>query len=86
MSDFGLRSKVADTFSQMFSLASARGLQMALSYASTSLLPADKIVRLAEASGYRTEIKEIELRHSGQGQVRAKSDVTEYLFLLTHGR
>lgn len=86
VSDFGLRSKVSDTFSQMFSLAKSLGLQMALSYASTSLLSADKIMALAESAGYRTELKEIEHRHSAQGQVRAKSDVTEYLFLLSHGR
>nr|WP_245192367.1 DNA adenine methylase [Arthrobacter pigmenti] len=84
VSDFGLRSKVADTFQQMFCLAWKNDLQMALSYASTSLLSADRIIDLAESAGYETELRQIELRHSGQGQVRTKSDVTEYLFLLRH--
>jgi adenine-specific DNA-methyltransferase len=86
VSEFGLRSKVAGTFSRMFTLANSRGLNMALSYASTSLLTAEKIVGIAEASGYQVEIKTTELRHSGQGQMRAKSDVTEYLFLLSNDR
>ena len=84
VSDFGLRSKVADAFSEMFGLAKSRGFEMALSYASTSLLPADDIVKLAERVGYSADLKEIELKHSGQGQIRAKNDVTEYLFLLHH--
>lgn len=86
ISDFGLRSKVADAFSNMFNLASDRALPMAVSYASTSLLSAKTIVDLAASAGYRTQLKEIKLRHSGQGQSSAKSDVTEYLFLLRHDR
>lgn len=85
VSEFGLRSKVAQAFSEMFHLASERRLHMALSYASTSLLGSDTIFQLAEAAGYRAELMETELKHSGQGQIRAKSDVTEYLFLLRHG-
>lgn len=80
-SKFGLKSQVSGAFGRLFELAAAKSLDVALSYADTSLLPADAIVRLAEAHGYVSKIHETQLRHSGQGQVQTRGTVTEYLFL-----
>jgi adenine-specific DNA-methyltransferase len=83
-SDFGLRSRVPNAFRELFSLTGGKSQNVALSYASTSLLSADEIVEIARSCGYAVEMKEIQLRHSGQGQSQAVGDVTEYLFLMTH--
>ncbi|WP_166806164.1 DNA adenine methylase [Cryobacterium cheniae] len=84
VSAFGLRSKVEGAFRELFEMSMAKGYEVALSYANTSLLSAERITTIAEAVGFTVELKSIDLRHSGQGQAKAKSDVTEYLFLLSH--
>lgn len=86
ISSFGLQSQVANAFTELFDISHQRGYNVALSYANTSLLSATAITALAEHAGYSVELKSIDLRHSGQGQKKARSNVTEYLFLLSHGR
>lgn len=85
-SDFGLKSKVSNAFDELFLLSAEKGLNVALSYASTSLLSAEHIVELSRKYGYESKIKVKTLLHSGQGQATRNKKVTEYLFLFKYGR
>lgn len=80
-SDFGLRSKAPEAFRKLFAICAERDFKLAISYASTSLVTPSTIYSIAEEYGYQGALKEMNLRHSGQGQVRTNSEVTEYLFL-----
>jgi adenine-specific DNA-methyltransferase len=86
VSDFGLKSKVSGAFDELFALSAEKDLDVALSYASTSLLSADHIVGLANKYNYDAKIETKALLHSGQGQAMRNKKVTEYLFLFKYGR
>jgi adenine-specific DNA-methyltransferase len=85
VSDFGLKSKVSHAFDELFRLSSLKLLDVALSYANTSLLDSDAIIKLAKKYNYSCRLKEISLMHSGQGQATRNKQVTEYLFLFKYG-
>lgn len=81
VSQFGLKAKVKSAFASMFMLLRRKGAKVALSYANTSLVSSETLIRLADAAGYKVTKKKKQLMHSGQGQPRNKN-VIEYLFLM----
>lgn len=85
VSDFGLKSKVEKAFRELFELSALKKMDVALSYASTSLLKAEHIKALAKEFGYSCKLKETTLLHSGQGQAARNKKVTEFLFLFKYG-
>jgi adenine-specific DNA-methyltransferase len=80
VSDFGLRSKVENAFSLLFIKAKKLNLPVMLSYANTSLVRKEEIIKIADNLGFTSELHTKELLHSGQGQKRNKL-VLEYLFI-----
>jgi len=82
ISDFGLRSKVENAFSNMLRVCKSKGFSVAISYANTSLIDKAKMTRLITASGYKIlSLEEKGLMHSAQGQPSNKIAL-EYLYLL----
>lgn len=81
VSDFGLKSSVQKAFSDLFLLIYQSGAKLAVSYADTSLVSKEQLIRLAEEARLDTQVQEVRLMHSGQGQPRNKT-VTEFLFLM----
>lgn len=79
-SSFGLRSQVRNAFNELMVVTQSVSGNLALSYADTSLLDADEIIKVATDNGLRCDVRKTDLRHSGQG-VKNQS-VTEYLFLI----
>ena len=80
-SEFGLKSRAPHAFSELFRLGAEREAPVAVSYASTSIVPRDVIVAAAASHGYQSSLATKTLRHSGQGQGGRNSDVTEFLFM-----
>ncbi|MFF3036697.1 DNA adenine methylase [Arthrobacter citreus] len=80
-SDFGLKSKAPAAFSRLFSICAQNEYRIAISYASTSLVSPATIASIAAEYGYTGSLRQKNLRHSGQGQVRTNAEVIEYLFL-----
>jgi len=81
ISDFGLKSSVQKAFSDLFALIYQNCAKLALSYADTSLVSKKQLIHLAEEARLDTQVQEVRLMHSGQGQPRNKT-VTEFLFLM----
>lgn len=81
VSEFGLKSSVQKAFSDLFLLIRHSGAKLALSYADTSLVTKTQLLHLAEETQLDSEVREVRLMHSGQGQPRNKT-VTEFLFLM----
>ena len=81
VSKFGLKSEVESAFNNLFVLLKEANANIVLSYANSSLVQSDTIVKLASEVGYSVKRKKKSLMHSGQGQPRNKS-VEEYLFLM----
>ena len=80
VSDFGLKSKVKVAFENLFQKAYKFNLPVVLSYANTSLVQREGLKEIATKSGYKVNVLEKELMHSGQGQKRNKK-VIENLFV-----
>lgn len=80
-SEFGLKSRAASAFRELIELCQVRGVSIAISYASTSLVSIETIVAAGEVAGYDVSVREIALRHSGQGMGGTNANVTEYLLL-----
>lgn len=80
VSDFGKKSMAPKAFEIMIDTVMKKGATLAISYASSSIVPKDFFTDYAEDNQYRLEIFEFNLQHTGQGQARHK-DVTEYLFV-----
>lgn len=81
-SDFGLKSKVADAFEAMLNECYKKRFHVAISYADTSLIGADQMLEIIEASGFKATVKQKGLLHSAQGQPGNKI-AQEFLYLLT---
>lgn len=81
VSDFGLKSSVANAFSDLFKACSRTHANIAISYASTSLLQIERLITLSQEHNFIARIETTKLMHSGQGQPRNRI-VTEYLILL----
>lgn len=81
-SEFGLKRSVKKAFSDLFDLGASYRTNIVVSYANTSLVQQTDLVSLASSAGYETDIKEITIMHSGQGQPR-HNIVTEYLLFCT---
>lgn len=79
VSEFGLKSKVKSAFKNLFDLCYEGKTNIVLSYADTSLLKKETILEIAEESGYKAQVKQKKLMHTGQGQPRNK-EVIEYLY------
>ncbi len=82
VSDFGLKSSVANAFSDLLKVCSRTHANIAISYASTSLLQIERLITLSQEHNFTARIETMKLMHSGQGQPRNRV-VTEYLILLT---
>jgi adenine-specific DNA-methyltransferase len=82
VSEFGLKSSVKKAFSDLFKLGASHFTNIVISYAETSLVGKNELISLANASGYRADVKETTIMHSGQGQPRHNL-VKEYLFVCT---
>ncbi|HFD2140890.1 TPA: DNA adenine methylase [Acinetobacter baumannii] len=80
VSDFGKRSMAPKAFKIMIDTVMEKGATLAISYASSSIVPKDFFTDYAKEKQYKLEIFEFNLQHTGQGQARHK-DVTEYLFI-----
>ena len=78
-SDFGKKSKVKSAFANLIELTVHYGSPLAISYASSSLVPKNYFHELADKHNIKLHTYEFELVHTGQGQPRHK-EVTEYLF------
>lgn len=81
VSDFGFKSKVADAFRVMLKTCYSKKLNLAISYADTSLIDTKTMQGIIAETGYTLTIKQIDLMHSAQGQPRNKIAI-EYLYLL----
>ncbi|MDD2468196.1 MAG: DNA adenine methylase [Desulfobulbus sp.] len=82
VSEFGLKSSVKKAFADLFKLGASHKTNIVISYAETSLAGKSELLALANASGYKADIKEISIIHSGQGQPRHNL-VKEFLFICT---
>ena len=82
VSEFGLKSSVKKAFADLFKLGASHRTNIVISYAETSLVGKVELISLANASGYKADVKEISIMHSGQGQPR-HNVVKEYLFICT---
>ena len=82
VSEFGLKSSVKKAFTDLFKLGASHKTNIAISYAETSLVGKSDLISIANACGYKTDVKDIIIMHSGQGQPR-NNLVKEYLFICT---
>ncbi len=82
VSDFGKKSKVKAAFNDLVNLCHTLSSPLAVSYASSSLVPKEYFQKLADDKGLKLDTYEFNLVHTGQGQARHK-EVTEYLFLFS---
>lgn len=82
VSEFGLKSSVKRAFADLFKLGLSHNSNIVISYAETSLVEKNELISIANICGYKADIKEITIMHSGQGQPR-NNLVKEFLFVCT---
>ena len=83
ISEFGKRATVESAFKTMIENTYHNRAHLVISYADSSILHKEKILRLLEGVGFNVEIKDFLIQHSGQGRARHK-DVQEHLFICKH--
>lgn len=79
ISDFGKKRSVENAFLKLFNSCKQKKFKLVLSYAETSLVKKDLLLKLSEEAGLNYMISENTLIHSSQGKSGGKA-VTEYLF------
>jgi len=81
-SPFCIKTQAPDAFDEIFVKASKYKTPVLISYSNTGMITLNKIEELAKKSGYKTELLEVDHKHSTMGRLKDKDrDVKEALLL-----
>lgn len=81
-SPFCIKTQAPDAFKQIFVNASKYKVPVLISYSNTGMIELKEINKIAEGFGYKTDLLEIDHKHSTMGRLKDKDrDVKEALLL-----
>jgi len=81
VSDFGLKSSVAEAFDILLKFVKEKNLKLVLSYASSSIYEQENLYELISKNNLSVSTEHVDLTHSSQGNGSNKQ-VNEYLYLI----